>query len=127
MWLSENHWVASLEACLGSLSCWKYHSSSSRSNFSKLSTTPPSKISQYCFASIFPSTSMSFPTPFQPIQPHTMRLLSPPCLTVRVVVRSDTGSPHCFQMYTLPSDPMQLISVSSDHSTLFQSSTVQFS
>ena len=85
---------------------------------SKILTTPSSKISQYYFASNFPSTSMRFPIPFQPIQPHTMRLLPPPCLTVWVVVQSDTGSPCCFQMYTLPSDPIQLILVSSHNLTL---------
>ena len=97
------------------------------SNFSKLSSIPSSKISQYCSAFIFPWTSTSFPTPFHPIQPHTIRLFPPPCLTIGVVVQSDNGSPYCFQTYTLPSDPMKLILVSSDHNTLFQSSTVQFS
>jgi hypothetical protein len=52
------------------------------SSFSKLSTIPSSKISQYCSASIFPTTSVSVPTPFQPIHPHTIRLFPPPCLTV---------------------------------------------
>ena len=56
-----------------------------------------------------------------------MRLFPPPCLTVGVVVLSESGSPFSFQVYTLPSDPILLIFVSSDHRTLFQSSTVQFS
>src|SRR5271154_3578312 len=54
---------------------------------------------------------MSFPTPFHPIHPHTMRLFPPPCLTVGVVVLSESGSPFCFQVYTLPSDPILLIFV----------------
>src|SRR5271156_912044 len=126
MLLSSNHWVAFFEVCLGSLSCWKIHSSSSTSNFSKLSTTPSSKISQYCTTSIFHTTSVSFPTPFQPMHPHTMRLFPPSCLTVGVVVLSESGVPFSFQVYTLPSDPILLIFVLSDHRTLFQSSTVQF-
>src|SRR6266850_1889661 len=115
MLLSENHLSAFLEVCFGSLSCWKYLSSSAISNFSKLSSTPSSKISQYCSASMFPCTSISFPTTFQPIQPQTIRLFPPPCLTVGMVVQSDTGSPCCFQTYTysFPSDPILLIFVSS--------------
>ena len=123
--LSSNHLVAFFEVCFGSLSCWKILSSSSTSNFSKLSTTPSSKILQYYTAFIVPSTSVSFPTPFQLMHPHTMRLFPPPCLTVDVVVLSESGVP--FSFYTLPSDPILLIFISSDHRTLFQSSTVQFS
>src|SRR6266550_6640292 len=107
--LSENHSSAFLEVCLGSLSCWKYRSSSAISKLSKLSSTPSSKMSQYCSAFMFPCTSISFPTPFQPIHPQTIRLFPPPCLTVGVVVQSDTGSPHCFHTYIFPSDPILLI------------------
>ncbi len=124
--LFSNHTVALFQVCFGSLSCWKILSSSFISNFSKLSTNPSSKISQYCTASMIPWTSTSFPTPFHPIQPHTMRLFPPPCLTVGVVVLSESGSPFLFQVYTFPSDPILFIFVSSDHKTLFQSSTVQF-
>ena len=113
--LSSNHLVAFFEICLGSLSYWKIFSSSATSNFSKLSTTRSSKISQYCTASIFPSTSVSFPAPFQPMHPHTMRLFPPPCLTVGVVVLSESDVPFSFQVYTLPSDPILLIFVSSDY------------
>src|SRR6202011_5681701 len=74
-----------------------------------------------------PQTSVSTPTPFHPIQPHTIRLFPPPCLTVGVVVLSESGSPLFFQVYVLPSDPILLILVSSDHKIFFQSSTVQFS
>ena len=111
--------MASWEVCFGLFSCWKYLSPSSISNFSELSTTPSFKISQYCFASIFPSTSTSFPTPFQPIQPYIIRLFPLPCLTVSEVVWSDVGSPFFFHTYTFPSDPIQLILVSSLHNTLF--------
>ena len=41
--LSENHFFACLEVCLGSLSCWKYHLCSGISNSSKLSTSPSPK------------------------------------------------------------------------------------
>src|SRR5882724_8915371 len=82
MLLSSNCCVAFLEVCSGSLSCWNILSSSGTSNFSKLSTTPSSKISQYCCASIIPCTSVSFLTPFHPIHPHTIKLFPPPCLTV---------------------------------------------
>ena len=124
--LSSNNFFALLEVCLGSLSYWKILSSSSISNFSKFSTIPSSKIAQYCSAFIFSSTSTSFPTPLQPIQLHTMRLFPPPCLTVGVVVQSDTGSPCCFHTYTFPSDQIRFIFISSLNNTLFQSSTVQF-
>ena len=56
-----------------------------------------------------------------------MRLFPPPCLTVGVVVLSESGVPFSFQVYTLPSDPFLFIFVSSDYRTLFQSSTVKFS
>src|SRR5882762_451557 len=105
---SENHFSAFLEVCFGSLSCWKYRSSSAISRLSKLSSTPSSRISQYCSASITPCTYTSFPTPFQPIDPQTIRLFPPPCLTVGVVVWSDSGSPHFFQTYTFPSDQSYL-------------------
>jgi len=72
---------------------------SSISNVSKLSITPSSNISQYWSAFIFPSTSTSFPTPFHPIQPHTIRLFPPSCLTVGVVVWSDIAPPF-FSRYT---------------------------
>src|SRR3979490_938666 len=88
----------------GSLSCWKYHLSLAISKLSMLSSTPSSKISQYCTASIFSCTSISFPTLFQPIHPQTIKLFPPPCLTVGVMVLSDTGSPCFFQTYTFPSD-----------------------
>ena len=61
------------------------------------------------------------------ISPHKTPYHAPPCLTVGVIVWSDINSPHCFQTYTFPSDPILLIFVSSNHNTLFQSSTVQFS
>src|SRR3979490_1913336 len=67
------------------------------------------------------------PHPIPPHTPQTIKLFPPPCLTVGVVVLSDTGSPCCFQTYTFPSDPILLIFVSSVHNTLFQSSKVQFS
>ena len=90
-----------------------------------LSSTPSSKISQYCTASIFPYTSIGVPTPFQLIHPQIIKLFPPPCVIGGVLVLSDTGSPYCFQTYTFPSDSILLIFVSSIHNT-FQSSTVQF-
>src|SRR5882724_1119827 len=95
---SSNHCVAFLEVCLGSLSCCNILSSSGTSSFSKISTTQSSKISQYCCTSMIPCTSVSFPMPFHPIHPHTKRLFPPPCLTVGVVVLSESGSPFCFQV-----------------------------
>ena len=65
--LSSNHSVAFWEVCLGSLSCWKYRSPSSISNFSKIYTTPSLKFWQYWSVFIFPSTFISIHTPFQPI------------------------------------------------------------
>ena len=91
--LSSNHSVAFWDMCLGSLSCWKYRSPSSISNFSKFYTTPSLKIWQYWSVFIFPSTFISTPTPFQPIHPHTMRLFNPPCFIVGHVVQSEMDSP----------------------------------
>jgi len=98
MSLSSNHCVAFFEVCLGSLFCWNILLSSGISNFSKLFTTPSSKMSQYYCASMVPWTSVSFPTPFHPIHPHTIRLFPPSCLTVEVVVLSESDSPLCFQV-----------------------------
>ena len=98
MSLSLNHWEALLEVCLGLLSCWNTLFSSSTSSFSKLPTTLSSKMSQYYCASVALWTSISFLTQFQPIQPHTMRLFPPLCLTVGVVVQSERGLPLSFQV-----------------------------
>jgi len=124
--LSSIHFLAFLEVCFGSLSYWKYCAPSSISNFSKLSITSCSKISQYCSTSILPCTSINISTPFQPIHPHIIRLLPPPCFTVGVVVQSDTASPCFFHTYIFPSDPILFIFVSSVHNILLKSSTVQF-
>src|ERR1700742_2187838 len=87
---------ANLEVCLGSLSCWKMACSNGISNFSKLSFTATFRMSQYCSASILPCTSVMIPTPFHPIHPQTI-VEPPPCLTVPVVVLSESGSPCVFQ------------------------------
>ena len=102
--LSKNHCSTCFEVCFGSLACWKYYLSSAISKLSMLSSTPPSNISQYCTASIFPCTSISIPTLSQLIHPQIIKLFPPPYLTVGVVVLSVTSSPCCFQTYTFPSD-----------------------
>ena len=79
--------------CLGSLSCWNVLSPFGISNFSKLSTIPLFKISQYCSPLMISWTSVNTPTPFHPIQSYTIRLFPPPCSTVGVVVQSESGSP----------------------------------
>src|SRR5215471_8960260 len=82
-----------------------------------------SNMSTYCFPSILPSISAIFPTPSQPMQPHTM-IFPPPNFTVCCMSFSPTVSPFLFHTYCCPSDPYLLILVSSDHITLFQSSMV---
>ena len=74
-------------------------------------------------AFILPSTSASCPTPSHPIQPHTM-IFPPPNLTVLWISLSISLSPTCFHSHYFPSDPSLLILVSSDQTTLFQSSIV---
>src|SRR5215471_15153630 len=58
------------------------------------------------------------------MQPHIIRD-PPPNFTVSFTSLSLKPSPAFFQTHTLPSDPSLLILVSSDHTTVFQSSTVQ--
>src|SRR5882757_3505884 len=74
-------------------------------------------------ASIFPSISASWQTPFHPIHPHTI-IFPHPNFTLPGTTLSINPSPFCFQTHCLPSDPNLLILVSSDQITLFQSSTV---
>src|SRR6266850_834357 len=120
---SSIHFLAFLEVCLGSLSCWKITSSSEITHSFRLGSMWSSKMDTYWSASIFPSTSARWPTPFHPIQPHTM-MFPPPNLTVPCTSLSISPSPACFHTHSLPSDPNLLILVSSDQITLFQSSTV---
>ena len=82
-----------------------------------------SKMSIYCSAFIFPSTSASLLIPSQPSQPHTM-IFHPPNLTVPWTSLSINPSPVFFHTHCLPSDAILLVLVSSDQITLFQSSTV---
>ena len=58
------------------------------------------------------------------MQPHIITD-PPPNLTVPFTSLSLRPSPAFFQAHFLPSEPMQLILVSSDHITCFQSSTAQ--
>src|SRR3979490_3301407 len=69
------------------------------------------------------SISASFPTPFQPIQPHTM-MFPPPNFTVPCTSLSIGPSPACFHTHCFPYYPILLILVSSDQIPLFQFSTV---
>src|ERR1700742_202979 len=92
-------------------------------DFHRLESQWSPKMSTYWSASILPSTSASSPTPFQPIQPHTM-MFPPPNLTVPWTSLLISPSPACFHTHCFPSDPILLILVSSDHITFFQSSTV---
>src|SRR5204862_969123 len=74
--------------------------------------------------SIFPSILHANPTPSHSMQPHIIRD-PPPNFTVSFTSLSLKPSPAFFQAHLLPSDPSLLILVSSDHTTLFQSSKVQ--
>ena len=68
----------------------------------------------------------SYSTPSQHIQPQNIKL-PPPNLRVPSTKRSVSGSPAFFHVHFLPSDPKQLILVSSDQTTFFQCSNVQCS
>ncbi|KIJ08605.1 hypothetical protein PAXINDRAFT_18277 [Paxillus involutus ATCC 200175] len=75
-------------------------------------------------ASILPSILHAIPAPSQVIQPHIIKD-PPPNFTVPSTILSLRPSPAFFRTHFLPSDPRRLILVSSDHTTHFQSSTVQ--
>src|SRR6266705_4607020 len=74
--------------------------------------------------SILPSILQAYPGPS-----HNMHLQTitdpPPNFTVPLTNLSLRPSPPFFHAHFLPSDPSLLAFVSSDHTTLFQSSTVQ--
>src|SRR3979490_2486441 len=75
--------------------------------------------------SILPSILHAYPGLSQSMQPHTITD-PPPNFTVPSTSLSLSPSPALFQAHFLPSDPRQFILVSSDHTTLFQSSRVQY-
>src|SRR3979490_318569 len=74
--------------------------------------------------SILPSILHAYPGPSQSMQPHTITD-PPPNFTVPSTSLSLSPFPALFQAHFLPSDPRRFILVSSDHTTLFQSSRVQ--
>jgi len=76
----------------------------------------------YWSASILPSTSVTLPTPFQPIQPHTM-MFPPSNVTVPWTSLSINLSTTCFHINYSPYDPILLTLVSPDQIALFQPST----
>ena len=74
--------------------------------------------------SILPSILHAYPGLSQSMQPHSITD-PPPSFTVPSTSLSLSPSPAFFQAHFLPSDPRQLILVSSDHTTLLQSPRVQ--
>ena len=95
---SSNQILALLEVCLGLLSCWKITSSAGISESSMLCNNPPFKMAiQYVYhsASILPSSSLKTPTPFHPIQPHTISDF-PPNFTVPWTSLEVSSSPFSF-------------------------------
>ena len=74
--------------------------------------------------SILPSILHVYPSPSQSMQPHTITD-PPPNFTIPSTSLSLSPSPALFQACFLPCDPRQLILVSSDYTTLFQSPRVQ--
>ena len=127
MSLFQKNYMAFLEVCFGSLSCWKYCSPTTISDFLKLSTILSPKIWQSWLAFIFSLTSISIPILFQPIHTHTIRLFHPSHFTVANVGQYKMNLTLFFHTYTILFDPIISIIVLSDYKTVFQSSTVQFS
>jgi hypothetical protein len=80
----------------------------------------------YWPASIHPSTSVTLPTLFLSIQPHTM-MFPPPNFTVPWTSLSINLSTTCFHINCSPYDPILLTLVSPDQITLFQPSTEHWS
>src|SRR6266404_1265769 len=78
----------------------------------------------YRSPSILPSILHAYPAPSHSMHPHTIRD-PPPNFRGPPTCLSLSPSPALFQGHFLPSDPSLFIFVSSDHTTLFQSSTVQ--
>ena len=74
--------------------------------------------------SILPSILHAYPGPSQSMQPHSITD-PPPNFTVPSTSLLLSPSPALFQAHFLPSDPRELILVSSDYTTLFQSPRVQ--
>src|SRR6266550_7946908 len=77
----------------------------------------------YRSPSTLPSILQAIPGPSHIIHPHTITD-PPPNFTVPCTSLSLKPSPAFFQAHFLPSDPRRFILVSSDHTTLFQASTV---
>ena len=74
--------------------------------------------------SILPSILDAYPGPSQSMQPYSITD-TPPNFTVPSTSLSLSPSPALFQACFLPSDPRQLILVSSNYTTLFQTPRVQ--
>ena len=83
-----------------------------------------SKISRYSFLSIFPSILQYFSTPKAPIQPHIIIKISPN-FTVGLICCDYKGNFRSFQHHSLLSEPKIRTLLSSDYTTLRQSSIVQ--
>ena len=66
---------------------------------------------------------VAYPMSSQNIQPHIITL-PPPNFSIPSTYLSVNPSPTSFHTHFLPSDPIQLILVSSDHTTLLQSAIV---
>src|SRR5258707_13643409 len=73
---------------------------------------------------ILPSILHAYPGPSHVIQPHIISE-PPPNFWVPSTRWSERASPALFHTHQSPSEPSQLILVSSDQTTLFQSSIVQ--
>src|ERR1700719_4150786 len=75
--------------------------------------------------SILPSILQAYPTPSHIIHPHTITEPPPNFIVPSTNLSPTLFSPCFFHTHFFPSDPNLLILVSSDQTTLFQSSTVQ--
>ncbi len=78
------------------------------------------RMSQYMLESMFPSMNHSSPVPPVLMQPQTMMLLPPPCLTVDKERSSWYSSPGCRHTCWTPSESNEFTLDSSDHRTWFQ-------
>lgn len=112
-----------LLTCCGALSYWNTFSSQLLPHHSKLFSSSSFKMSTWSLKSMLPSILVAYPIPFHDIHPHIL-ILPPPNFKVPWTVLLLSLSPFFFYTHFLPSDLIQLILVSSDQMTLFQSSRV---
>ena len=124
MLLFLNCSLAFLQACSGSLSCWKITCDGALCKYPMLSIRSSYKILVQRSPSILPSILHAHPVPSQDMHPQTITE-PPPYLSVPSTSLSVRPSPGNLWAHFLPSELNLLILVSSKKITFFRSTTVK--